>query len=129
VRESTPIFSVKTNLLYRLPVAAYCIFIFWQSSYASPEGLPSFAFSDKILHMGGYALLGLLVLRALLREDLNASRGRLMAAAIAFSVSYGITDEVHQSFVSDRVADGFDLLADTAGAVMGVLFFDRWHHR
>lgn len=113
------------TLIYRLPVAAYCGLIFWQSSSASLGSLPSFAFSDKIMHLGGYALLGALVFRALEQEALNLSRQGLILAAILLSTLFGVSDEIHQGFVAVRCADPFDAAADALGSILGVLFYAK----
>ena len=116
---------LRKNLVYRLPVAAYCVFIFWQSSSASFESLPTFAFSDKIMHFGGYALLGALVFRALAQESLNLSRQGIILVAIVVSTLFGVSDEIHQGFVAERYADVFDAVADLLGGTLGVLFYAR----
>ena len=113
------------TLIYRLPVAAYCALIFWQSSSASFGSLPAFAFSDKVMHLGGYALLGALVFRALEQETLNLSRRGLILAAILFSTLFGVSDEIHQGFVAVRCADPFDAVADALGSILGVLFYAK----
>ncbi|MFO7749094.1 MAG: VanZ family protein [Desulfobacteraceae bacterium] len=115
---------MQRTLWYRLPVVFYCALIFWQSSFASPDSLPSFAFSDKLLHLGGYGVLGFLVIRALCRENFETGRNRLAMAAVAFSTLYGVSDEIHQSFVSQRSAQAGDVVADALGSCLGVgLFF------
>jgi len=122
-RSSKSMSRLRITLLYRLPVAAYCALIFWQSSSASMESLPSFQYSDKVMHLGGYALLGALVVRALFHESLHLSRQKIIIAAILFSTLYGVSDEIHQSFVPERCADLFDVLADGVGSIIGVLFY------
>jgi VanZ family protein len=117
--------QLRKTLVYRLPVVAYCGFIFWQSSSASFESLPTFAFSDKIMHLGGYGLLGAFVVRALARESLNLSRRGVILAAIVFSTLFGVSDEIHQGFVAERCADSFDAVADLLGSTLGVLVYAR----
>jgi len=41
--------------------------------------------------------------------------------SIFASTAYGISDEIHQSFVPCRSADVMDVLADMVGSGMGVL--------
>ena len=114
---------MKRTILYRLPVIAYCVFIFWQSSSASFDTLPTFAHADKVMHLCGYALLGALVARMLVHESLAFSRRSLMIAAMVFSTLYGAGDEFHQSFVAERSADIFDVVADGVGSALGVVFY------
>ncbi|MBI9087777.1 MAG: VanZ family protein [Desulfobacterium sp.] len=116
---------LRRTLIYRLPVIAYCGFIFWQSSSASFGSLPTFAFSDKIMHLGGYGLLGVLVFRVLAQESLPLSRKHLILAAIVFSTLFGVSDEIHQGFVAERCADVFDAVADLLGSTLGVLFYAK----
>ncbi|HEU4448558.1 MAG TPA: VanZ family protein [Gaiellaceae bacterium] len=70
----------------------------------------------KLAHVGEYAVLGALLLRALAREPLAFLLGSLYAA----------TDELHQSFVSGREGSPVDWLIDTAGVALGVLLYARW---
>ena len=116
---------MKQTIIYRFPLIAYCIFIFVQSSFPSPEVIPTFAFSDKLLHLVGYALLGALSVRAFKREFKNYSRLKVIIYAIIFSTLYGFSDELHQSMVSVRVAEGMDVLFDFFGSVIGATLFYR----
>ena len=114
---------MKKTIFYRLPVIAYCVFIFWQSSSASLDRLPTFPHSDKVMHFCGYALLGALVARMLAHEALTFSWRNMMISAILFSTLYGVSDEFHQSFVAERSADIFDVVADGIGSALGVGFY------
>jgi VanZ family protein len=69
----------------------------------------------KGAHVTEYAILGLLLLRALGRE----------APAFALGVAYAITDEVHQHFVSGRHSSPIDVAIDSAGILLGVLVAAR----
>jgi VanZ family protein len=46
--------------------------------------------------------------------------------AIAITVGYAVTDELHQLFVAGRSAELYDLLADAAGAVVGTAACWAW---
>lgn len=74
---------------------------------------------DKLLHALAYAVLGLLVCRALLAGGVLPRRAVLLALLIASA--YGITDEIHQMYVPNREADVADWAADTIGAALGAL--------
>lgn len=114
----------KLNQLffYRLPVIVYCIAIFVQSSFPAPESIPEAFSNDKLLHLAGYALLGALFMRALMTFPIKSKRMIIMLSIICASV-YGVTDEIHQSFVPSRHADVFDVLADSIGSVLGVMTY------
>ena len=56
--------KIRIFTIYWLPLIGYCVFIYIQSSYPSPERLPSFNYSDKLLHFGAYAVMGILFYRA-----------------------------------------------------------------
>jgi VanZ family protein len=109
---------------YWLPPVLWCAVIFIQSSFATPDALPSWPYVDKIGHGGVYALLALLFCRAFTTIDRWRGRGvMLFVAAVVATTLYGAMDEWHQSFVPARTADPMDLLADLAGAVSGASLF------
>jgi VanZ family protein len=102
-----------------VPVVIYMALIFALSSISRPPDLPS-GLGDKFGHTLLYAGLGILLARALaggLTERLTLSRA---AAAVMYSVLYGVTDEIHQMFVPPRHPDLADLAADALGATVGV---------
>ncbi len=69
----------------------------------------------KGAHMTEYAILGLLLLRALGRE----------LPALAVGIAYAITDELHQHFVRGRHASPIDVLIDTLGLTIGIFVVSR----
>ena len=100
-----------------LPVVIWAAVIFTFSSIPSlTTGLGTW---DTILrkgaHMTEYAILGLLLLRALGRE----------LPALALGMGYAITDEIHQHFVGGRHASPVDVLIDTAGVAIGIFVLSR----
>jgi VanZ family protein len=99
------------------PVLAYVTAIFVASSMALPPGLPA-AVSDKALHAMAYAVLALLLIRALSGGRWAGVTGRVALASALLATAYGLTDEVHQAFVPGRSADVRDLVADAAGAIV-----------
>lgn len=100
-------------------LAGYCLLIFFQSSLPALDAGPDLPGQDKLLHLAAYTVLGYLACRAF--ATLRCLRGPLgiFAAGFAFAVLFGISDEWHQSFVPERMADGWDLLADAVGAFLG----------
>ena len=112
-------------LWYWAPVALYAGAIFYLSAQSHPdEHLPSFVFkeiSDKVLHAVAYGILALLCYRAFRRAAGPVVARQAAVLAIVTASLYGITDEVHQSFVPLRDSSWQDWLADTIGAVVGVM--------
>jgi VanZ family protein len=73
----------------------------------------------KIAHLGEYAILGALLLRAIQRP----------AVAIVAGGLYAVTDELHQHFVRGRHAAWYDVVIDTVGVAIGVLAWNRLGRR
>jgi len=101
-----------------LPVVAWMAFVFVLS--AQPDlPHPKSGWADLLLsivaHVGLYAVLAWLWMRAL------GGQPRVWLLALLFSGLYALSDELHQAFVPGRHADPWDLLADAAGAVLGLL--------
>lgn len=106
-----------------LPLIAYSAFIVIQSHYPTPDSVPRLPYFDKLLHMGGYGLLGLLFCRACRSSWPAASGVALARAGVLFTALFGLSDEIHQSFVAFRTADAGDVLADALGGALGVAFY------
>jgi VanZ family protein len=100
-----------------LPPVAWAALIFALSSIPDlSTGLGTWdTVLRKLAHMVEYAVLGLLVARALGR-DLPAFLG---------AVAYAVTDEVHQHFVPGRHASPVDVAIDSVGIAVGVLVWRR----
>ncbi len=111
----------KSALCAWMPVVLLCAAIFIQSCFSVPDIGPPFPFQDKMMHMAAYGVLAVLFCRACgLTWPMRFSRPALFAISIVFATLYGVSDELHQSFVATRQADTMDLLADFVGSVSGV---------
>jgi VanZ family protein len=115
--------TFRLLLYYWLPLIAYCALIVIQSHYPAPESIPRLPFFDKLLHIGGYGLLGLLFCRAYQSRWPAASGRALARSAVLSATLFGLSDEIHQSFVPYRTAEAWDVLADAVGAALGVGFY------
>lgn len=73
----------------------------------------------KLAHLGEYAVLGVLLARALRRT----------APALVLGSLYAVTDELHQLLVPGRAGRPLDWAIDTAGVVAGALLWRRARHR
>lgn len=76
------------------------------------------AFVRKLGHVVEYALLALLVFRAL--DDRGRAVGRRALGTLGLCALYAATDEFHQAFVASRTSAASDVLLDTLGAGVGV---------
>jgi VanZ family protein len=86
----------------------------------------------KFGHFCGYGTLGVLFRRAWyvsLRRSWEGPRSRLpfsaSALAVIFTFSVACLDEVHQRFLVGRTSSFYDVLLDTAGAILFIKAF-RW---
>ena len=102
------------------PVLAHMALIFAASSSSDTSAVPS-AIPDKVVHFAVYAVLGVLLLRAVAGGRLRGVTWSGVVVAVAVATLYGITDEWHQSFVPNRTPDAMDVLADLAGASTGAI--------
>jgi VanZ family protein len=102
---------------------AFCVFLFWQSSYPSLPSALLFPHDDKLMHMGAYGFLAFLAARNLHREKPLFSRTKLKLLAVLFACLYGLSDEIHQAFVPARTASVWDFAADVCGSILGTCFY------
>ena len=77
-------------------------------------------------HAAAYAVLGALLLRAVAGADWSRITAGGVLLAFVLAVSYGLTDEFHQSFVPGRTPELRDLAADALGAAAGALLAWAW---
>ena len=116
---------LREILMPWLLLIGLCLLIFWQSSGPLPPRTPHLPGLDKLAHFAVYALLAFLAARAFATRP-SADRACVLPwAAALFAVLYGLSDEIHQSFVPGRNADLWDLVADACGAIVGALVY-RW---
>lgn len=106
--------------LYTLPLLVYLAGIA-VLSHRPGGGRPWIPHLDKVVHLVLYAPVGFLFVRWYRRwkpTPRMVRRWAIIAAAV-FGAAYGVTDELHQSFVPGRVLDPFDALADACGSALG----------
>jgi VanZ family protein len=89
----------------------------------------------KCAHFGEFAVLALLLWRALRKPARNETRPwewRTAAIALLLVVAYAASDEIHQLFVPSRQGSILDVMIDSSGALLALIFlwaFGRWRHR
>jgi VanZ family protein len=104
------------------PVFIYAGIIFTLSSFSYPlpflEPLQR-SVKDYFLHAFEYAILGLLLGRALCITFNEQPIALYIALATLLGTLYGLSDELHQSIVPLRQASPHDAVADAVGAFIG----------
>lgn len=101
--------------VWRILWAVASLAVAW-TSLLPPNDLPSgLGLSDKILHLVGYGVLGVLAVLSGLRWP----------GAIATVVGFGLVMEVAQGLLGYRSFEWADLGADAIGAVAGVVITSR----
>jgi len=101
-------------LWYWLPPLIVMAAIFYASSRSSlpqAEGEWLDAFLKKVAHVAEYTLLFVLLVRAWSLHLLPLAACR---AGWLTTLAYGISDEIHQSFVPRRHANWYDVVIDVA---------------
>ena len=113
---SIPSVTARRAVWTWAPVLAWMAVIFALSSVPSLSSGLSFDYVlRKCAHMAEYAILFVLLIRALGRE----------APAFALGVTYAISDEVHQHFVRGRHASPVDVAIDSVGLAIGLVAWRR----
>jgi len=84
------------------------------------QALPSVRVSDKLIHMGEFGLLGILMCRALTAQLPTWPRSRIALLSLLAAICYGASDEFHQLFVPARSAELTDVAADSVGITLAV---------
>ena len=108
--------------------------IYHLSAQSEPEVLSFLLLNDKVTHFFEYALLGLLLIRALKKEYISRHKAGIPALlgkfnltglkliALLIAAAYGASDEFHQGFIIGRKADFYDWLVDLYGSAFGSFF-------
>ena len=100
----------------------WMVLLWWLSSRPVLPG-PDLPFLDKAEHGAAYAVLAMLLARALLPVRALASRpiAERWSLIILACTLYGVFDELHQAFVPGRFPDAWDVAADAGGALAAAL--------
>ena len=109
--------TIKRVLLWG-PALAQMALIFTASAVPGDQ-LPGNLW-DKLVHLVVYAALGICFLLPLAGGRLAGVTLWKAAWAGVLSMAYGVSDEWHQSFTPGRTPEAMDVVADTAGAALGV---------
>jgi len=108
--------NIRTPVALWLATAGYMALIYFLSSrhLQIPSQLPEYF--DKLAHVLLYMPLAFLFFRAMKRSGFHKY---VFFISFLLAGVYGITDEVHQSFVPGRDAAPADVVADFIGSIIG----------
>jgi VanZ family protein len=113
-------------LKYWLLVILWAGFIFYLSAQLGlSSGFPwpyDFVLR-KGVHVFVFAILFLLMIRAL--KNYGLSNKKVLLCAFILTILYAVSDEYHQTFVSQRVGSPSDVAIDS----LGVVFLTLWQIR
>ena len=112
---------MKKFLYYWLPPVLWMSFIFLLSS-RHRIGLSEVYMYNfiifKSLHMIEYAALFFMLFRAINKTFTNVSKKNALMIAVVLAILYGISDEVHQTFVPTREGTIRDIGIDSIGILL-----------
>jgi VanZ family protein len=118
------IFLGSTDLMSAEHTSRFIVpFLRWLKPDISAETLASIHFIvRKCTHVGEYAILALLLLRAAtLMPNSKRSIPILYVSIWGVCLFVAVTDEFHQTFVASRGAAATDVMIDSSGAILGLL--------
>ncbi|HEX4353993.1 MAG TPA: VanZ family protein [Polyangiales bacterium] len=105
------------------PAAAYMLLIWGMSSFVPNVDFSHVPFHDKGIHFVEYGTLSVLLYHAIYGTWRAWRPLTMFASAVALTVLWGITDEIHQAFVPGRSSDVHDVIADAIGAFAGAVAY------
>jgi VanZ family protein len=105
-------------------------FLLWLKPGMSPERIAFILIvMRKIAHVSEYAILALLLWRALRSNPTVRLKTPMLVGTVLFACAvFAASDEFHQSFVKSRTPSVRDALLDTAGAALGLLICASFAH-
>ena len=113
---STDVLSAEHTSRFLVP------FLRWLDPTISFQTIIAIHFTlRKIGHFTEYAILAVLLWRALRGTFAGIGKATLMSAAFLVCAAFAASDEFHQSFVSTRTASLHDVMIDCIGALVAVL--------
>jgi VanZ family protein len=141
--------SVRSLIRYWVPVVAWIVLIFaasgdlmsaehtsrflvpflvWLKPDLSPELALLIQFGvRKVAHLTEYAVLAMLLCRAVFHgANLKRSRATLFVSVWLACVLVAAGDEFRQSFFESRGGSPWDVMLDSAGAILGLLLYSKF---
>ncbi len=107
--------AFRAVVVWRVLLTVAAVVIVWTSLLPSEDLPADLLLSDKLLHLLGYLLLGVLAVLSRIRWPW----------AVALVIAFGLALEVAQGLGGSRAFEWSDLAAEAVGALAGVLLTDR----
>lgn len=116
---------IKSYLLFAIWLLIICYLSFVPLTNWPKSNLFDKLYFDKVVHIGMYAILSLLLLRGIHKQQINqAPRLGSMIIAIAFCIIVGCGIEALQPVLTRfRKFELLDMVANTIGSVSGYYFY------
>ncbi|HKL23897.1 MAG TPA: VanZ family protein [Candidatus Nanoarchaeia archaeon] len=111
----------KISLILTL-IIAFIIYLF-STIHGSSISSPEIFNLSYIYHFGIFFLFSLFLLITIKGEKETEKHHVFIVLIIA--IIYAFLDELHQSFIPGRNASVIDLLTDTAGIFLSVVFYEK----
>lgn len=110
------------SLYFKLAPFIIAASIFYLSSLERlPENIIDFRFGDKVAHFIAYFVFSLHLYVFLKITFLKLNEKFIKYFTVIFAILYGISDEIHQSFVPGRNSGVDDVIADALSACLILL--------
>lgn len=118
---------MKGFFKYWAPLYIYAGIIFFVSGISKPLPEIDVPYFDKLLHVLEYGIFAILAGRAFKNSSKEKIFENFKILAALAAITYGISDEFHQSFVVGRHFSIFDIIADSIGGILGAFIYGRYH--
>ena len=121
------IFGASTDLGSMQETSRFIVpLLRWLDPQISVPAIEQFQFLiRKVAHVTEYAVLALLLFRAIRRSVRGGTFPRYAAIVCVAAGLFAMTDEYHQSFVPSRTATPRDVMIDCCGVLVGLLIYWR----
>ena len=73
---------------------------------------------DKFIHLVKYGILSWILGKAFRTSENKVFINQAVVLSVMLTILYGISDEIHQSFVPLRCPDVYDVVADGIGGIL-----------
>lgn len=116
--------KIRAPLKFWRPTLLWMLFIFLLSSVPGRD-IPKIQIPhlDKVFHFIEYSVLGVLMVRSLVRTRPGVPIPGSAVLAAVLVILFAFSDEWHQTFIPGRSSEWGDIGVDAVAAVLGICFF------